>query len=284
MAPRSPTQHRRTVSHARKAITPIVATVILIGLVLTMATAAMTFLQGQQARISEQLQQSLDKEVFIEETICNGRTVSFLVNNSGGERLSTGTAELAVYQGGSVNYSFTNESVVLQGPFQAPGSVGFLNVSAGGVFRSGRLYTIRLDFGQDFQINRACRAGLPWWDLNWNYRRQLVVTNTGSTDRANAVASVQFNTTGNISHGKLNPHCSDIRVVENGSVTEYTVDGCRDEDDLATIKFRTTVNQSDTEYDTYLYYGNLRADDASVDSLPTPDGMLETRLWIEEER
>lgn len=266
----------------RAGLTPIVATVVMTAMVLTLAVSAITFLQGQQGSISEQLQDALDEEIIIDETVCNGKHVSFRITNNGEERLGTGRAELVVFERGTVNYSFRTVSVNLSGAFRQPGESGYLNISTDSTFRSGNRYTIRLDFGE-FNVDRQCIGGQAWWNIDWTWRRQIIVENTDETTKDDAIAAIGINTTELIETGRLNPDCSDIRIVEDGQVRDHDLGACDVEDDLAELRFRTTVNRSDTEYDTYLYYGNLRAETAETD-LGESDEDIETRFRPEEEQ
>jgi len=81
----------------------------------------------------------------------------------------------------------------------------------------------------------------------------------------------------------MNPDCSDIRVIEDGEVRPHDLDSCATDGDLVELQFRTDINRSDTDYDTYLYYGNLRAEADGTD-LGASDEAIETRLRPEEEQ
>jgi flagellin-like protein len=266
----------------QKGLTPIIATVILTAMVLTLAVSAMTFLQGQQGAISEQLQDALDDDVIIEETLCNGHQVTFTIANNGEERIETSTAELIVFEGQDINYSFATDTIVLNGSFQRPGTTGRLNISTDAVFRSGNRYTIQLAF-EEFTIDRQCVAGQSWWNIDWDHRRQIVVENTDDTTKTDAIAAIDLNTTALIETGRMNPDCSDLQVIEDGTERPHDLDSCTTDGDLTELRFRTTVNRSDTEYDTYLYYSNLRADMDETD-LGTPDDAIETRFRPEEQQ
>lgn len=267
---------------SRDGLTPVIATVILTAMVLTLAVSAMTFLQGQQGAISERLQDALEDDVTIRETLCNGHQVMFTIANNGEQRIETSTAEMIVFEGEDINYSFATDTIVLNGSFQQPSTTGTLNISTDAVFRSGNRYTIQLDF-EEFTIDRQCVAGQPWWDINWNYRRQIVVENTEGVSKDDAIAAIDINTTELIETGRMNPDCSDIQVIEDDEPRPHDLDSCATDGDLTELRFRTTVNRSDTEYDTYLYYSNLRAEADETD-LGVPDDAIETRFRPEEQQ
>ncbi len=267
---------------SREGLTPIIATVILTAMVLTLAISAMTFLQGQQGAINERLEEALEDDVVIQETRCNGHQVTFQIANNGDSRIETSTAELIVFEGQNINYSFATDTIVLNGSFQQPGTTGTLNISTDAVFRSGNRYTIQLDF-EEFSIDRQCVAGQRWWDIDWAHRRQIVVENTEGVSKDDSIAAIDLNTTALIGTGRMNPDCSDIRIVEDGQVRPHDLSTCDATDDLAEIRFRTDVNRSDTEYDTYLYYSNLRAETAETE-LDASDDVIETRLRPEEQQ
>ncbi|MFX1259559.1 MAG: hypothetical protein ACFFAN_17025, partial [Promethearchaeota archaeon] len=105
-------------------------------------------------------------------------------------------------------------------------------------------------------------GGDPWWNLTYQYRRLINVTNTYSVNLENYGVSVSFNYKTLVQDGKLNESLKDLRIVENGNLKKYYFKKDYPEQDYVTVWFDTDVAANSEETDTYLYYGNM---DAEID-------------------
>lgn len=265
----------------RKGITPTLSVVILTMMVVSLAASTSVWLTSNRDDILGQITSTAAQDLEIEKITCNGNDVRLTVSNTGNRKYSINQMDLFVHHDGEIDPDLTRTKFTPQGQLPPPEQTATLNITAGNIFQSDETYVLDMDFyGIQFEARKACRAGLDWWDLNWNYRRHIVVENTGGV-KNDAIASVTFNSTGPIGDGKLNPDCSDIRVAEGQTVRDHDVSGCGTT--TTTVKFKTDVDTSAIEYDTYLYYGNIRGPDTST-SLGSVDGDLSTTIKQEEDR
>lgn len=272
----------------RAGVTPIVATVILMMLVITMAAGTITFVQTQQEAATDPLTTALDGDLLVEDVTCQGRQISVLFNNQGTRPLTSATADIRVFSGGNINYTLSPLETEVTGSFMLGGSRGYFNVTTDGVFNSGELYRIQMDFGVGNTIDRLCRAGADWWDLNYAYRVPVTIENTDNAS-GTFVATVDVPFDG--LPGRFRDDCADIRVVEDGQVVPYEINDDADAssagDDCSGsrfVDFRTTIDGSTTAYDTYIYYDNINAGHAEQLISDSADGDIVTRLGDPEQR
>src|SRR3990172_8153707 len=60
--------------------------------------------------------------------------------------------------------------------------------------------------------------GNSWYDVNYNYRTNVTVTNTLAQALTNVQVPIDWSAGGNaIGDGKLNGNCTDVRVVDHAS-------------------------------------------------------------------
>lgn len=266
--------------HRGKGITPIVTIVIMFTLVMALASGSIYFLTGQQDRITNRLSSAMDEQLEVNNVVCNDNKISFHFSNQGEARIGSGEVDMLVYREGKRDMNFSVRRIKPEGDYLKPGGEGFLNVSTDGVFRSGTLYKIELDFiGSRSKFSKLCRAGQEWWNLNWDYRRQIEVS---GPPEVLEVTYTEVDTESIMQEGKLNSDCSDIRVVEDQKIITYNVTNCGSPN--TKIYFETLNMGEGTDYDTYLYYGNLRAEDKGVeDVLEEINRDISTELGTEEE-
>lgn len=245
----------------RSGLTPIVATVILVVLVIAMAAGTITFVQTQQAAVTQELTTALDGDLRVGAFSCQGHEIAVHFSNQGDRPISSTTAEIRVLQGGDINYTLSPLTTPVSGDFLLIDGQGYFNVSTDAPFHSGELYRIQIDFGDGQTIDRLCRAGADWWDLDWGYRKLIPVEKTVS-DPSGVITvnrTVYFPESMLRTVGEQD--CSSVRIVEDGAVTPYDVAYCPDLTDGTTenveVDFITTINGTDQQYDTYLYYGAL---------------------------
>ncbi len=98
-----------------------------------------------------------------------------------------------------------------------------------------------------------------WWDINWRFRQLIVITNENPTGLENYPVKITFNYSKLVDDGYMNSTCKDIRIVEGGALRKYYFLRDYPAPELVTVWFDTTIasGPGTTEYDTYLYYGNL---------------------------
>ncbi len=106
------------------------------------------------------------------------------------------------------------------------------------------------------QIKPALIGEDPWWNITFLYRRLINITNPKAEDLTDYIVSIEFNYSGFVDEGKMNSSLKDVRIVENGVLREYFVQKDYPKGDFATIWFETNCSSGQSEYDTYLYYGN----------------------------
>jgi len=118
----------------------------------------------------------------------------------------------------------------------------------------------------------ANAANIPWWDTNYNLRREITVT-TGATDPFNGyngytVRDTNFNSASLITAGTLQSDCDDLRVVRwDGSawteIDRHLLD-CNTANTDVRFKLVANIaaNSSDVSY--YYYYDNSGANAANT--------------------
>ena len=105
-----------------------------------------------------------------------------------------------------------------------------------------------------------------WWDLNWNYKKQLTVKNLGSSQVGqNATVQVTVDTT-SLSSGttKLQSDLDDLRIVYSVGATPVFAEVPRSinqtigQTNVVTIAFplQASIGAMTTDSNYYLYYGN----------------------------
>ncbi|MDY6789435.1 MAG: hypothetical protein SVV03_05750 [Candidatus Nanohaloarchaea archaeon] len=263
-----------------RGVIPIVTVVLMIVIVTALAGSTIYFLQTRQESITTKLSQALDEQLEVENIHCNGHQLSVYFDNTGDTDIESGRADLIIYREGEVDGNFSTKRLALDGSYLDAGGEGYLNLSLEGIFRSGTLYTIELDLtGTRSKFRELCRGGSSWWDLEWDYRRQIQISGPG--EASSAVTSVEINSSRLIGEGKLEKGCTNLRVVEGGRVSQYNVTDCDSSDTRVYFVLRDL--ESGGGFDTYLYYGNLRAKNMSSGNLGEINPDLSTELEREEE-
>lgn len=107
-------------------------------------------------------------------------------------------------------------------------------------------------------------ADTPHWDVNWNFRKQIAITNNVSTTLYNYSMMATLDTAGLISQGKMQSDCGDIRIIENGVEINY---GIKNPNSASTeIYFIANDLIVGGNNDIYIYYGNPDADNGFVEN------------------
>ncbi len=269
-------------TNKEKGITPVITAVLMLVLVISLASGAIYFLNTQQEKITTRLSEAVEEELEVESISCNGQDLSIYFSNEGNATIESGKAELLIYRGGRLDRNFSSRTVSLEGNYLKPGESGFLNVSMDGNFTSGTVYNVEMDIlDSRTTFSNLCRAGQEWWDINWEYRRQIRVT--GPND-GSIVTSVRLNTDSLMSQGKLQSNCDDLRIVKDQEALEessYNVTDCGSSD--ARVYFIKGDSSQGTDFDTYIYYGNIRAEGiTTTNSLTDVDREFSTEVGKEE--
>ncbi len=99
----------------------------------------------------------------------------------------------------------------------------------------------------------------PWWNTNWRYKSEIKITNPDDSFIPNFGVRVALNTANLISAGKMKSDCSDIRIVNETSLTTipHTVTNCNSAS--TNIYFKINMDKKETTNNIYIYYGNPSA-------------------------
>jgi len=99
----------------------------------------------------------------------------------------------------------------------------------------------------------------PWWNLNWKYRQCFEVREIGNYTLSSYLVKMVIDTHSLVSQGKMNPDCSDIRVVVGNQSLPYYFIGC-DFPNITTLFFPISLNPYERK-EGCIYYGNPQAYD-----------------------
>jgi hypothetical protein len=114
----------------------------------------------------------------------------------------------------------------------------------------------------------------PWWNVSFQWRQCLNITNPGSFDLEDNIIKIQFNWKNLYDIGHLQDDLDDIRIVENNVLRRYYIKKDFPSADLATVWFETNSTAGSKDYDTYIYYGNNTVGRAeSYEMAKCPDGL-----------
>ena len=105
-------------------------------------------------------------------------------------------------------------------------------------------------------------ATAGWWDSEWNYRKEISVTNDHNKELSKFPTNFTLDTQNLINQGKMQSDCSDIRVISekpSEKITEYNITGCGTSS--SKIFFTANISASSTATDYNIYYGNPQASD-----------------------
>ena len=107
--------------------------------------------------------------------------------------------------------------------------------------------------GNSCDVSEACISGqckdVPWWNIDWQYRKRVILNETIGRERISEPVSIQFSFL-----GKAKNDCTDIRLVDStGQEVVSVVRGCSS--GAGTLWFQSNVPANgNTAY--FLYYGN----------------------------
>lgn len=96
----------------------------------------------------------------------------------------------------------------------------------------------------------------PWWNVSYQWRQCINITNPGDYNLTNNFISIRFDYATLRDNYNMDPNLYDVRIVENNVVRDYYVKKDFPSTDQATIWFETNATLGESEYDTYMYWGN----------------------------
>ncbi|MBA7532141.1 hypothetical protein ES705_24367 [subsurface metagenome] len=96
----------------------------------------------------------------------------------------------------------------------------------------------------------------PWWNASYRWRQCINITNPGAYNLTDNFVSTEFDYTDLINNYGMDSDLYDVRIVENNIVRNYYVKKDFPSTGFATIWFETNSSLSESEYDTYMYWGN----------------------------
>lgn len=234
----------------RRGITPIIGAVAMVAIILGIAGTTVVYLQQTQKQVAP----GDDPELETINITCSPAAITWWIENTGEVDVEQSRADLLVYDEAGLQTGLSTTNVPVSAPFLTAGRNGSITLTPGNPLTAGNSYDMELDF-TSVTVSASCRVGGQWWDINWDYRRALTAA-TGSPVTANITLDAENLTR----DGKIRSDCTDVRPVNDGNVTFYTVSKC-DPDGEAWI----LANVSDiTVGDTYIYYGNLQAGSAAT--------------------
>jgi len=107
---------------------------------------------------------------------------------------------------------------------------------------------------QEFKIAQIGED--PWWNATYQWRQCINITNPGSYNLVDNFINIQFDYGTLRDNYDMDPDLYDVRIVENNVVRNYYVKKDFPNNDIATIWFETNSSAGESEYDTYMYWGN----------------------------
>jgi hypothetical protein len=96
----------------------------------------------------------------------------------------------------------------------------------------------------------------PWWNVSYQWRQCINITNSGDYNLTNNFINIQFDYATLRDNYNMDPNLYDVRIVENNVVRNYYVKKDFPSVDTATIWFENNVTAGKSDYDTYMYWGN----------------------------
>lgn len=103
----------------------------------------------------------------------------------------------------------------------------------------------------------------PWWDISYQWRQCLNITNPGSYNLTENFVSIEFDYTA-LGTKIRQADLTDLRIVENNVVRNYYVKKNFPTIGRATVWFETNSTAGMSDYDTYMYFGNSSITDRGV--------------------
>lgn len=244
-----------------KGVSPLVASVLMLAIIISLVGSAAIFITDQQDEVNRNIKQPQLETINL---TCTRQTVSWWIANTAKYGVQDRRAEIFFNEEGMPNRTLYRPNEVVPAPLTDGKSRAHLFLTlAPEALKIGQDYHIEL-VTPNTDVSGTCTAGTQWWDVNWDYRRRVLLSS--STVDTDDRTSVKIDPQQMIQDGKLQPHCQDLRVVIGNSAVPYNLSNAPQNcastgtlyvtlavDDVATDKYRA-----------YLYYGNPAADNQSV--------------------
>ncbi|KKL94109.1 hypothetical protein LCGC14_1867970, partial [marine sediment metagenome] len=100
----------------------------------------------------------------------------------------------------------------------------------------------------------------PWWNASYQWRQAVNITNPGNYNLIDNFISIEFDYGNLRDNYNMDSDLFDVRIVENNVVRNYYVKKDFPTTDMATIWFETNSTAGESEYDTFMYWGNSSLD------------------------
>lgn len=256
----------------RKALSPAIAAVILIGVVVAVSIAVSLWMSSLSVSLMR-----IDEVKIVSHTWASDLSyVDLTVKNAGTEAASISTVEV---NNVPANVTYLSGKQTLEA-----GESSTVRVTQSFVPGMNYEFWIATETGQKFVYLAAAPASgvsqVSWWNTDYALRKNITVTNNmASTLPAGYTVSVSLNTSNLIASGKMLPSGNDLRIVyRNGSsFTELDRDVVGINSDSTKVLFRTqepiSANSADKSYE--LYYDNAAA-------VNPPDNKSNVYLWFDD--
>ncbi|MFX1344471.1 MAG: LamG-like jellyroll fold domain-containing protein [Promethearchaeota archaeon] len=147
----------------------------------------------------------------------------------------------------------TVSSVLLAIPLIPSNSVNIINEEEETDQEISILPTLSNGIGED-----------PWWNASYRWRQCINITNPRDYNLTDNFVSIEFDYTDLVNNYDMDSELYDVRIVENDIVRNYYVKKDFPSIGLATIWFETNSTSSESEYDTYMYWGNASINNRGV--------------------
>ncbi len=99
----------------------------------------------------------------------------------------------------------------------------------------------------------------PWWNVSYQWRQCINITNPGDYNLTDNFISIEFDYVA-LGTKIRQADLTDLRIVENYEVRNYYVKQDFPNTGRATVWFETNSTAGQSEYDTYMYFGNNSID------------------------
>jgi len=120
-----------------------------------------------------------------------------------------------------------------------------------------------------------------WWNVSYQWRQCINITNPRDYNLTENFISIEFDYTVLRDNYDMDSDLYDVRIVENNIVRNYYVKKDFPSTGFATIWFETNSTLNESEYDTYMYWGNASINHRGINHVNyDPSG---TSWWSFEE-
>jgi len=257
----------------RKALSPVIAAVILIGVVVAVAIAVSLWMSSLTVSFMR-----IDEVKIVSHTWASDLSyIDLTVKNSGTETARISTMEVNKITVANVTYASGKQTLDV-------GESSTVRVMQNFVPGTNYEFWVITETGQRYVYLAAAPANvvsqLSWWNTNYALRNTITVTNNmPSTLPAGYTVSVNLDTANLVALGKMLSNGNDLRIIHRNasSFTELDRDVSEINSDSSVIRFKlqepVSADSADNNYD--LYYGNVAAIDP-------PENLSNIYLWFDD--